>query len=184
MKKRVIVPLAEGFEEMEAVIVVDVLRRAGLDVAVAGLAGVGPVLGSRGITVHAEVDWDDAVGEAYDAIVLPGGLGGTYTLRDDERVVDAVRRTHDDGRLTAAVCAAPLVLARAGLADGRRITSHPSVRDELAGAGAAVDDGRVVRDGALLTSQGPGTAMEFALAVAAELAGEDVAAEVSAAMCR
>lgn len=184
MKKRAVVPLAEGFEEMEAVIVIDVLRRAGIEVAVAGLAGAGPVLGSRGITVVAETDWDDAVAEPYDAIVLPGGLGGTYAMRDDERVVAAVRGTHDDGRLTAAVCAAPLVLARAGLVEGRSLTSHPSVRDELAGAGATVDDGRVVRDGVLLTSQGPGTAMEFALEVAAELAGADVAADVSSAMCR
>ena len=184
MKKRVVVPLAEGFEEMEAVIIVDVLRRAGVDVALAGLDGAGPVLGSRGITVAAEVDWAEATEAPFDAIVLPGGLGGTLALRDDDRVVAAVRGNHEAGRLTAAVCAAPLVLARAGIASGRALTGHPSVLGELAQAGAVVQEGRVVRDGTLLTSQGPGTSMEFALAVAAELVGEHVAAEVSRAMCR
>lgn len=184
MNKRALVPLAAGFEEMEAVIIIDVLRRAEVDVAVAGLAGAGPVLGSRGVTVVAETDLDSALGHGpYDAVVLPGGLGGTHALRDDDRVVDAVRAQADRGALVAAVCAAPLVLARAGLAEGRDLTSHPSVRDELAGAGARTLADRVVRDGELLTSQGPGTAMEFALAVVRELRGEEVAASVGAAMC-
>lgn len=183
MTKRALVPLAAGFEEMEAVIIVDVLRRAGVEVALAGLEGPGPVLGSRGITVSAEVDLDEALAAPYDALVLPGGLGGTHALRDDERIVEAVRAAEADGRLVAAVCAAPLVLERAGLVQDRSITSHPSVRPELSAAGAQVTDRRVVRDGVLLTSQGPGTAMEFALAVAAELVGDETAAEVSAAMC-
>ena len=184
MTKRVLVPLAEGFEEMEAVILVDVLRRAGIDVALAGLEGPGPVLGSRGSAVVAEGDWDEAAREPYDAIALPGGLGGTRAMCDDERVVEAVRWNHASGRPTAALCAAPLVLARAGLAEGRALTSHPSVRDDLAAQGAAVRTDRVVRDGVLVTSQGPGTAMEFALALAADLVGQEAADEVSSAMCR
>ena len=104
-------------------------------------------------------------------------------MRDDERVLEVVRRGFGAGRLTAAVCAAPLVLARAGLVSGRTVTSHPSVQAELAEEGAQVTARRVVRDGALLTSQGPGTAMEFALAVAADLVGEEAADGVRAAMC-
>lgn len=183
MTKRALVPLAAGFEEMEAVIIVDVLRRAGVEVSLAGLEGTGPVLGSRGVTVSAEVDLGEVAGQEFDAVVLPGGLGGTHAMRDDERVLDAVRRSFEAGRLTAALCAAPLVLERAGLVKDRSITSHPSVRAELAAGGAEVTDRRVVRDGVLLTSQGPGTAMEFALAVAAELMGQEVADEVAAAMC-
>ncbi|MEE2939875.1 MAG: DJ-1 family glyoxalase III [Planctomycetota bacterium] len=183
MSKRVLVPLAAGFEEMEAVIIVDVLRRAGVEVLLAGLDGPGPVPGSRGITVSAEVDLGAVLAEDFDAVVLPGGLGGTHAMRDDERILQAVRRGFEAGRLTAAVCAAPLVLSRAGLVAGRTVTSHPSVQAELVEAGAQVTARRVVRDGALLTSQGPGTAMEFALAVAADLAGQEAAEEVAAAMC-
>jgi len=183
MKRRALVPLAPGFEEMEAVIIVDVLRRAGVEVALAGLEGVGPVLGSRGISASAEVDLDEVGAETFDAIVLPGGMGGTLAMRDDERVVAAVRRHAEAGRLVAAVCAAPLVLERAGLLRGRTATSHPGVRDELAGAGVVLSGDRVVRDGDLLTSQGPGTAMEFALAVAEALVGAEVAREVGEAMC-
>ena len=183
MTKTVLVPLAEGFEEMEAVIIIDVLRRAGLEVTVAGLAGTGPVLGSRGITVVAEADLAEVSDRTFDAVVLPGGLGGTHAMRDDSRVVDAVRAQVEAGRLTAAICAAPLVFAAAGIAEGTALTAHPSVHAELRQGGARVSTERVVRDGVLLTSQGPGTAMEFALAVAADLTSPEAAAEVRAAMC-
>lgn len=183
MKKRALVPLAEGFEEMEAVIVIDVLRRGGIEVDVAGLAGAAPVQGSRGVTVVAERDFADCGTELYDAMVLPGGMGGTLAMRDDARVIAALQRHAADGRLVAAVCAAPLVLERAGLLDARSATSHPSVRDELAAGGVQVRETRVVHDGALITSQGPGTSMEFALAVVANLSGDDVARDVARAMC-
>ncbi len=183
MTKSVLIPLAKGFEEMEAVIMIDVLRRGGLEVVVAGLDGIGPVLGSRGVSVVAEVDWNDLGERAFDAIALPGGLGGTHAMRDDGRVVAAVQRHQAAGRLTAAVCAAPLVLKAAGLVEGRRLTGHPSVGDELRAAGGQVESARLVRDGNVLTSQGPGTTMEFALAIVAELVDEKTAAEISAAMC-
>lgn len=183
MKKSVLVPLAAGFEEMEAVIIIDVLRRAEIDVTVAGLAGVGPVLGSRGITVMAEADLDEVGDGTFDAVVLPGGLGGTHALRDDPRVIAAVQASASSGRLTAAICAAPLVFERAGLAKDRTITGHPSVHDELRAAGAKLGPGRVVRDGQILTSLGPGSAFEFALALVADLAGDSKATEVAGAMC-
>lgn len=188
MKKRVLVPLAEGFEEMEAVVIVDVLRRAGVEVVLAGLGGVGPVLGSRGISVVAEVALDPALAELgngarFDAIVLPGGLGGTHGMRDHRGLVAAVAAHAARGGLTAAICAAPLVLERAGLVEGRILTGHPSIQPELSEAGAEVSGRRVVRDGELLTSQGPGTAIEFALAVASDLVGPETALGVSEGMC-
>lgn len=183
MTRRVLVPLAEGFEEMEAVIVIDVLRRAEVDVIVAGLDGPGPVLGSRGITVVAEAALQDHAAEDFDAVVLPGGLGGTHRLRDDERVRAAVRKQVESGRTMAAICAAPLALQAAGVLEGRAITHHPSVAGDLASSGARLSTERVVRDGNLVTSQGPGTAMEFALALVEDLCGAEVAAGVGAAMC-
>lgn len=183
MTKRVLVPLAEGFEEMEAVIIIDVLRRADLDVIVAGLDGVGPVLGSRGVTVIAEAALDEVLEARYDAIVLPGGLGGTERLREHEPLLAALVAHAAGGELTAAVCAGPLVLARAGLVEGRLITAHPGAQDELVASGARFDQGRVVRDGVLLTSQGPGTAMEFALAVVEHLVGGRTVRELRSAMC-
>ncbi|MGB0330281.1 MAG: DJ-1 family glyoxalase III [Planctomycetota bacterium] len=183
MGKRVVVPLAEGVEEMEAVIIIDVLRRAGLDVVAAGLDGVGPVLASRGVTLYADEGLDEALALRAAALVLPGGMGGMERLRGDERILASVRAFLAEGRLVAAVCAAPLVLARAGEAAGRRMTCHPSVREELLEAGAEAAEGRVVQDGTVLTSLGPGSSMEFALAVAAELVGPERALEVSSAMC-
>ena len=183
MNKRVVVPLVDGVEEMEAVIVIDVLRRAGLEVLVAGLDGPGPVRASRGVTLLADVSWTEAMEQPADALVLPGGLGGMEGLRADERVLLAVRDLLERGRLVAAVCAAPLVLARAGVAVGRQMTCHPSVREELLAAGAIGSEARVVQDGTILTSLGPGSSVEFALAVAGALVGPDRALEVSRAMC-
>lgn len=183
MNRRVVVPLAEGVEEMEAVIVIDVLRRAGLEVVVAGLEGAGPVRASRGVVLHAELGWDEALEQPVDALVLPGGMGGMERLRADERVIAAVQSLLGGGQLVAAICAAPLVLARAGAADGRRMTCHPSVRDELLAAGAVGSEARVVQDGTVLTSLGPGSSVEFALAVAEELVGLERVLEVSAGMC-
>jgi 4-methyl-5(b-hydroxyethyl)-thiazole monophosphate biosynthesis len=176
----VLVPLASGFEEIEAVTIVDVLRRAGLDVTVAGLAG-GVLEGSRGIRVQPDTTLDRVDARSFDAIVLPGGMGGATALAADERVLAALRAHHAAGRLTAAICAAPMVLARAGLVEGTRVTSHPSVRDRLAGATVCAEP-RVLREGNVLTSQGPGTAMEFALALVRELVGDAKAEELARAM--
>lgn len=178
--ERILVPLAEGFEEVEAVAIVDVLRRAGLDVTTAGL-GEGEVTGSHGIALRP----DAALGELelgrFTCVVLPGGMPGTRNLMADERVLALVRRLAREGRTTAAICAAPLVLRAAGVVGDRRITSHPSVRAELAPA-AVVDAPRVVDSGPILTSQGPGTALEFALALVARFAGAEKAEELRRAM--
>lgn len=179
-KKRVLVPLAEGFEEIEAVTIIDVLRRADVEVTVAGLQA-GAVTGSHGIAVRTDADWSDVDPEPFDMIVLPGGMPGTTNLMEDERVLQAVRDLHARGRPVAAVCAAPMVLARAGVVAGIDVTSHPSVRDRL-GDATVCDGPRVVRAGNVITSQGPGTSLEFALALVEELVGAPRAADLRRAM--
>jgi 4-methyl-5(b-hydroxyethyl)-thiazole monophosphate biosynthesis len=179
---RVLVPLAGGFEEIEAVTIVDVLRRGGVDVVVAGLAGTGPVEGSHGIAVEAPAALDAVLENTFDAIVLPGGEPGATHLAADARLAALLRRHGQEGRPLAAICAAPLVLAGQGLLRDRAATSHPSVETQLRDAGARYSDARVVRDGQVLTSRGPGTALEFALAVLELLGRGDRAAELRRAM--
>ena len=180
MTERILVPLAEGFEEIEAVTIIDVLRRAGLEVTVAGLSA-GVLEGSRGVRVEPDVLFSDIDPETFDAIILPGGMGGTLHLMKEERLLDGLRRLHAGGKVTAAICAAPMVLAEAGLAEGVPMTSHPSVRGRLGGADVQGAP-RVLKAGSLITSQGAGTAMEFALALVAEFCGEAKRAELAEAM--
>ena len=177
--ERILVPLAEGFEEIEAVTIVDVLRRADLDVTVAGLSA-GAVKGSHGISVTPDAHLGDLDTSVFTMIVLPGGPG-TRLLAQDERVLGIVRRLAAEGKRTAAICAAPLVLHAAGVLEGVPVTSHPSVRGKLPGA-IVRDRPRVVRSGPIATSQGAGTAMEFALALVADLCGEAKAADLATAM--
>ena len=169
MTQRVLVPLAPGFEEIEAVTLIDVLRRAGLEVVAAGLAP-GSVRGSRDVSIVPDALLRDVDPESFDLVVLPGGMDGTLAMMADERLLEIVRAHFLSGRLTAAICAAPLVLVQAGITAGRAVTSHPSVRDQL-GVAELRPEVRVVRSGNLVTSQGPGTAMEFALALVEELRG-------------
>ena len=176
----ILVPLAEGFEELEAVAIVDVLRRAGVEVIVAGLAP-GPVRGAHGLTLETDAELDEVDADAITGIVLPGGMPGTTNLAADPRVLALLRATHADGRTTAAICAAPLVLAAAGVESGHDVTSHPSVRTKL-GTATVLDAPRVVRSRHVTTSQGPGTALEFALDLVEQLVGPQQAAELSAAM--
>lgn len=170
MTQRILVPLAEGFEEIEAVTIVDVLRRAELDVTLAGLSP-GVVTGSRGIAIRPDAALADLDLDGFDVLCLPGGMGGTQVMMEDERLLDCLRRAHAAGKTTAAICAAPMVLAQAGIEAGHAMTAHPGVRDRL-GAAEVRDAPRVLRSGNVLTSQGPGTAMEFALALVAELCGQ------------
>jgi 4-methyl-5(b-hydroxyethyl)-thiazole monophosphate biosynthesis len=179
-RKRVLVPLAEGFEEIEAVAIVDVLRRAEVTVTVAGLAAR-RVTGAHGIAMEADALLAEVDPTTYDMLVLPGGMPGTTNLMADARVVDAVRELHARGRTTAALCAAPRVLATAGVLAGREVTSHPSVRGMLAPAEVRASP-RVIRSGTIVTSQGPGTAIEFSLELVRELCGPERAEALSAAL--
>jgi 4-methyl-5(b-hydroxyethyl)-thiazole monophosphate biosynthesis len=179
MQKRALVPLAEGFEEIEAVAVIDVLRRAGVNVVVAGLAGRGPVTGRSSLAVVPDTDLDAALGgDPFDAIVLPGGMDGTLALRDDPRIIAALTAAAGRGAITAAICAAPLVLERAGLLGGAPFTSHPGVAANFGGGDYRED--RVVVSGNVVTSRAPGTAIEFALELARMLRGPEVAGRVAA----
>ena len=180
MTTTVLVPLATGFEEIEAVTIIDVLRRAEVDVTSAARGG-GVILGSRGIRVEADADLAELDLDAFDAIVVPGGLGGTLELMREADLLAALRRYADGGKWIAAICAGPMVLVEAGVTDGVPITSHPGVRGRLAGSDLQ-DAPRVLRSGRILTSQGPGTAMEFALALVGELVGEKASLDLAAAM--
>jgi 4-methyl-5(b-hydroxyethyl)-thiazole monophosphate biosynthesis len=167
---RVLVPLAQGFEEIEAVTVIDLLRRAGIQVHTAALDGP-QVTGSHGITVGADMALDAARVDDYDMLVLPGGMPGADHLKRDARVLALLRAFAAGGRYTAAICAAPGVLAHAGLLDGRAATSFPGFLGEDSAPGIRLRTEPVVIDGKVVTSRGPGTAMEFGLALIQLLEG-------------
>jgi protein deglycase len=166
--KRVLVPLAEGFEELEAVTIIDILRRAGIEVVVASLAS-SPVTGSHGIRLAADTPLGALVEQDFDMVALPGGMPGAEHLKKDPRVAEILKRLHAKGRPIAAICAAPMVLASAGLLAGRRATSYPGFLADAENSTIVGD--AVVVDRGVITSRGPGTALDFALALVEELAG-------------
>jgi 4-methyl-5(b-hydroxyethyl)-thiazole monophosphate biosynthesis len=176
---RVLVPLAPGFEEIEAVTVIDVLRRAGVDVVSAGTIP-GPIEGSRGVRVLADALLRDVDGEDFDLVVLPGGIDGSENLRGDERVIRILRAASEGGRPIAAICAAPTILQGLGLLRGRRATCHPTVADRM--EGVDLTEERVVIDGDRITSRAAGTAMEFALALVERLEGSPKRREVASGL--
>lgn len=179
----VLVPLAHGFEDLEAVTIVDILRRAGIAVVTAGLEP-GLVLGSRGTRVQPDATLDDALAMDYDLVALPGGLPGADHLRDDPRIRALLLKMAASGKHTAAICAAPMALAAAGLLDGKRATAYPGVLDNL---DLPLTDKRrdaVVVDGKVVTSRGPGTAMDFALTLIEVLAGREKRDQVEAGLVR
>jgi len=179
----VLVPLAQGCEELEAVTVIDLLRRAGIDVVTAGL-DTQPVRASRGVTLLPDMSLDAALQQEFDMIILPGGLPGADHLRDDPRVIDLLKKMAAADRFTAAICAAPRVLAHAGLLDGKRATSFPGALDVDTIPGLDYQEAAVVRDGKVITSRGPGTAMDFALTLIETLVGREKRDEVEAGLQR
>lgn len=178
---RVLVPLADGCEELEAVTVIDLLRRAGIEVVCAGLQP-GPVRCSRGVVLVPDMTLDAALAQDYAMVVLPGGMPGAAHLKADPRILDVLKRMAADGKYTAAICAAPMVLAEAGLLKGKAATSYPGALDGQPDIRPSTDS--VVRDGTVLTSRGPGTAMDFALALIETLLGEDTRRQVEAPLMR
>lgn len=173
---RVLVPLTEGFEEIEAVTIIDILRRAGIEVTIAAVGVMCPT-GSHGINVECDAPIDSCDLDYFDAIVLPGGPG-TSGLRGSAAVRAAVVRLAARGALLAAVCAAPTVLDECGLLNGKRATSHP---DHAAGMKSChYEEAAVVEDGNIITSRGAGTSIEFAAAVVKRLVGEDAARDILA----
>lgn len=166
----VLIPLAHGCEEMEAVIVMDILRRAGVDVVAASLTP-GPVICSRGTRLLADALLDEVLQQPFDMLVLPGGMPGSEHLKNDARIQALLAQYAAEGRYIAAICAAPMALHAAGLLEGKRATSFPGVLDQLPGTHHYMEDA-VVTDGNIVTSRGPGTAMSFALALVGLLCGE------------
>ena len=176
MSKLVLCLLADGFEETEVVTPVNLMRRAGIEVVMASLHG-GVVEGKGGIRIEPDAEFDEVEPETFDVLYLPGGPA-VMDLLQDGRAAKLAAEFHAAGKVVAAICAAPLILQQAGLLENRRFTAHFSVHGELPG----VVDERVVEDGRILTSRGPGTAVDFGLALVHNLAGEAVAREVAAAI--
>jgi len=171
----VLVILAEGFEEIEVVTPVDILRRSGAEVTIAALGEGIHATGRNGLTIHADTTLAAADGARFDCILIPGGPG-VARIRADPRVPALVRRQVEGHGWIAAICAAPTVLKDAGVLDGRRHTAHHSVAAELPGA---LFDERVVVDGSIITSRGAGTALDFGLMLVEKLVSRERALEVA-----
>jgi 4-methyl-5(b-hydroxyethyl)-thiazole monophosphate biosynthesis len=185
MSKTVLVPIANGTEEIEAVCIIDTLRRAGTEVVVASAEATLQVTASRGTKLVADVLIADCANAIYDCIAIPGGMPGAEHLRDSKILTEMLRSQHDAGRLYGAICAAPVVvLQHHGLLAGHAATCHPSFVSHL--ENPVHVEKRVVVDGTAtgccITSRGPGTAIEFALALIEALYGEEKAREIGAQM--
>jgi 4-methyl-5(b-hydroxyethyl)-thiazole monophosphate biosynthesis len=175
---KALVFLATGFEEIEALTVVDVLRRAGVEVTVAGLTP-NVTEGKHGVKVVPDKSIDDVKVEDFDAVVVPGGNPGYKNLRKDPRVIDMVKKAFNSNKLVAAICAGPTVLSDAGILEGKACTVYPGMDKELEAGGGKPKHDIVVVDGNIITSRGPATALPFALKLAEKLAGKQAAEAVS-----
>jgi len=180
---RVLVPLAQGCEELEAVTIIDLLRRAGIEVISAGLDAEN-VTASRSVKLVPDTDLESALKDDYDMIVLPGGLPGADNLDNDERLKSVIKKMANDDKYIAAICAAPKVLANAGVLAGKTATSYPGFLDGPGLSNTTLSDEAVVRDGNVITSRGPGTAMDFALELIEVLSGKETRDIVEAALVR
>jgi len=168
--KNVIVPLAPGFEEIETITVVDILRRSGARVSIAGTVD-GEIEGSRGVKLIADVSIDSIKSKNFDLIILHGGQPGTDNLKKDPRVILLLKEMESNNKLIGAICAAPIILEENGILQKRRRTSHPSIKGAL--SGDLYVENRVVVDHNIITSRSPGTAMEFAFKLVEILYGKD-----------
>ncbi len=178
MSKRVLCLLVPGFEEMETIAPVDLLRRAGAEVVVASVTGARLVTGRCQVTVQADATLDEVAGQEFDLLLIPGGPG-VKTLRADGRAAQLAKAYAQRGKPVGAICAAPTVLSDAGVLAGKRFTAHFSVHNELP---QALGEARVVEDGNIITSRGAGTAADFGLALVKRLFGEAAAQEIAKAI--
>jgi 4-methyl-5(b-hydroxyethyl)-thiazole monophosphate biosynthesis len=178
---RVILPVANGSEEMEIVIIVDILRRAGWQVVLASIQGPGPITASRGVRLLPDAQWEKLDLSSFDMIVLPGGLEGTKALCENDGVQEALRIFDIEELWIGAICAAPLALHKAGVLENRAFTCYPGATKD------AIDDAKrsdepVVVDGHIVTSQGPGTAIPFALKLIELVDGPESSKHVAAGL--
>ena len=164
--KKILVTIAPGFEEIETITIVDILRRAGGRVTLAATIP-GPLEGSRGIKVEPDEILDNVKEKEFDLICLPGGQPGTDNLNNDVRIKEILKRMHNQGKYIAAICAAPKVLQTAGILKGKSITCHPSIQSKF----KSYINKRVVIDGKVITSQSPGTSLEFSMKLVEVLFG-------------
>jgi len=181
--KKVLVPLAQGCEELEAVTIMDLLNRAGIEVVSAGLDDQ-PVKCSRNTVIIPSTTLDKVLNDNFDLIVLPGGLPGADYLRDDERIIELLKRQSEKNKYIGAICAAPKALAKAGLLKNKRATSFPNVLKELNLANTDITDTAIEHDGNIVTSRGPGTAMDFSLALINLLLGPETSEAINKQMVR
>jgi len=172
----VLVHLAYGFEEIEALTVVDLLRRVEIPVGTVSVTGEKMVEGAHGIRVEADFLFEEQDYGGCSMIVLPGGLPGAFGLQDHEGLEQQIRDFSAAGKSVAAICAAPMILGHHGVLGGRKATIYPGMEANL--SGGVYTDQKVVCDGSLITSQGPGTAMDFALAIVEFLRGAEAAADL------
>ena len=170
MKKTAIL-FANGYEEVEALTVVDLLRRAKIGCEILSVADSGQVTGSHGISIGADRNFSGTDFSQYDGVILPGGMPGTTNLAADERVLAMLRSFAAAGKLTAAICAAPTVLAKAGLLEGKKAVCYPGMEEQLTGAKVSFDP--VAVDGTVITSRGLGTAIPFALSIVQYFEGRE-----------
>jgi len=169
---KVLVPLAKGFEEIEAVSMIDIMRRGGIEVLVRSLDDTLEVEGANGITVKADASIVDVTADEIDMIALPGGWDGTYALADDVNVQALLKAMDENGKNIGAICAAPFALKKAGVLK-ETYTCYPSVEDQIKQDGYQGDKFQVVQTENVMTSRGPGTAICFGLAIVRRLMGEE-----------
>jgi len=179
--KNALVLFAEGSEELEAITIVNILRRGGITVTLAGLS-IGALRGSRGTVILPDASLDEVLENNFDMIVLPGGQPGTKHLRADQRVIHLLQKMAAETRYVTAICAAPSVLAAAGLLEGKRATCFPTCLDEFSAISIQTD--AIIEEGKIITSRGPGTAMDFALLLVERLSSRANRDTVEAGLVR
>jgi len=175
---KALVFLATGFEEIEAVTIIDVLRRGNIQVTTVGLNS-NPVEGAHNVKIVADKSVDEIFAQEFDAIICPGGSPGYKNLRKDSRVIQIIKNAYNQNKLVAAICAAPAVLSDAAILENKNCTIYPGMENELINGGGKPKADNVVVDGKAVTSKGPATALEFSLKLVEILAGKDVAQSVS-----
>ncbi|MGM0622590.1 MAG: DJ-1 family glyoxalase III [Campylobacterota bacterium] len=179
MSQKVVVPLATAFEELEAVAMIDVMRRGGIEVVVAGVDGE-YIEGANKMVLKTDTSIDTILADDFDMIVLPGGFGGTEILASDERVQNLIKAMQARDKMIGAICAAPIALNKAGVLEGR-YTCYPGVQEHI-GAKNYTDEQKVITTGNVMTSRGPGTAICFGLAIVKKLCGVDTYNQVREGM--
>lgn len=182
-EKTALVIITTGSEEMETVISVDVLRRSGIKVTLAGLDGKDPVKCSRSVYLVPDDSLESASKDGlFDAVVLPGGFGGSDIFAASPLIGQVLKRHEEGGKIIATICASALALKSHGVALGKKITSHPWKADHFKDTNYIYLNERVVKDGQFITSRSPGTAFEFAVSIVASLVGDEKAKEVGRIM--